>query len=558
MPRLPEKLRPTVRIETLVLVVVAWMIATMNGGWWSAVGAGRDWSRPSNWLFVAACFTALTLLHFALIAAFSNRWIVRPLLTLLVVISAGAAYYMHTFNVLLDPTMIQNVLRTDRNEAADLLNLELIGWVLAWSALPVAFIWLVRSERVPLLRALLRRGAAVGAAVILAVLAVLPISRDITSFMRNQREARYLITPSNYIWGLVLNSMHSARDVHVAREPVGADAHLLHVAVDASAPRVFVLVVGETARAANFSLFGYPRQTNPELARLDITAFSAVKSCGTSTEVSVPCLFSPYGRADYDERRIRNSETLLDVLVRAGYRVRWIDNQSGCKGVCLGAGIEYERIDPDSAPDLCKDRECYDEIIVRRLKSALTDVHGNTVFVLHMMGNHGPAYFRRYPDAFRKFVPDCATAELRDCSREQVVNAYDNAILYTDHILAQLIATLSAESPRLDSAMLYVSDHGESLGEKGLYLHGIPYSIAPDVQTHVPMIVWLSPAMTASGDVSARCLSAKVDAPLSHDNVFHSVLGLLNVSTSAYRQDRDLFDGCRGPEYRALVQAEHH
>src|SRR6185369_10547056 len=186
---------------------------------------------------------------------------------------------------------------------------------------------------------------------------------------------------------------------------------------------------------------------------------------GTSTEVSVPCMFSPYGRADYDEHRIRSSETLLDVLVRAGYRVRWIDNQSGCKGVCKGPGVEYEKIDVKSDPVLCADGECRDEMIVRRLATELADVHGNTVFVLHMMGNHGPAYFRRYPPAYRLFVPDCATAELRDCTREQVVNAYDNAILYTDHILAQLIATLSAESPRLDSAMLYVSDHGESLGE---------------------------------------------------------------------------------------------
>ena len=556
MLRVPERLRPTIRIETLVLAVAAWMIAAMNGGWWSAVGAGRDWSRPSNWLFVVACFAALTLLHFVLIAPFANRWIVRPLLTLLVVASAAAAYFIHTFNVLLDPTMMENVLRTDRNEAVDLINFELISWVLAWSALPVAFIWLVRIRRLPLLRAVLTRGAAVGAALILALLAILPISRDISSFMRNQREARYLITPSNYIWGLALNSMHTARDVHVAREPVGRDAHLMHIALDTSAPHVFVLVVGETARAANFSLFGYPRPTNPELAKLDVTAFSNVKSCGTSTEVSVPCMFSPYGRADYDERRIRNSETLLDVLVRAGYRVRWIDNQSGCKGVCKGPGIEYEKIDPASAPDLCKAGECYDEIIARRLKAGLADAHANTVFVLHMMGNHGPAYFRRYPAEFRKFVPDCATAELRDCSRQEVVNAYDNAILYTDHVLAQIIATLSAESPRLDSAMLYVSDHGESLGENGLYLHGIPYSIAPDLQTHVPMIVWLSSTMTDSGDVDERCLRGKADASLSHDNVFHSMLGLLDVSTSAYRADRDLFDGCRGAEYRALVQAE--
>ena len=128
-------------------------------------------------------------------------------------------------------------------------------------------------------------------------------------------------------------------------------------------PRVLVLVIGETARAANFSLLGYARETNPELAGADVTAFSNVTSCGTSTEVSVPCMFSPYGRANYDERRIRNSEGLLDVLARAGYAVKWLDNQSGCKGVCKGAGIEFEKT--------CKAGECHDEVLVRRLSEEL-------------------------------------------------------------------------------------------------------------------------------------------------------------------------------------------
>jgi lipid A ethanolaminephosphotransferase len=552
---MPARLRPMIRVETLVLVVVAWMIATLNGGWWSAVGADRNWSQPSNWLFVLACFVALTALHFAVIAAVSNRWIVRPLLTLLVVLGAAAAYYVRTFHVILDPAMMENVLRTDRNEAKDLLNVGVFAWVLAWSLPPVAFIWVVRLRPVPVLRAFFVRVGAVAGALVLGALSIFPISRDITAFMRNQREARYLITPANYLWGVTVSAFRDTKDAHGPREPVGRDAHLLHVALN-TPPHVLVLVVGETARADNFSLLGYPRLTNPQLAQLGVTTFDDVKSCGTSTEVSVPCMFSPYGRADYDEHRIRRSETLLDVLVRAGYRVRWIDNQSGCKGVCNGAGVEYEKIDPRSAPDLCSDGECWDEVLARRLQAELPDVRGDTVFVLHMMGNHGPAYFRRYPAQFRRFTPDCATAELRDCTREQVVNAYDNAILYTDHVLARIVATLAADAGRLDSAMLYVSDHGESLGEKGLYLHGIPYSIAPEQQTHVPMIVWLSRAMTETGDVNARCLHSKAGAPLSHDNLFHSVLGLLDVSTSAYREDRDLFDGCRGAAYRAVVQAD--
>jgi lipid A ethanolaminephosphotransferase len=540
-----SRLRPMIRVETLVLAAVVWLVATANFAWWSAVGQGRQWSQPANWWFIACCFTALAALHYVILAPFAHRRVVRPLLTLVVIVSAAAAWYMRTYAVMLDPTMVQNVLRTDSHEARELLNWDMVVWVLAWSALPLLGIWMVRLRRVKPLRAVMLRAGSVLAALIIAVLAFLAISRDLTSFMRNEREARYLITPGNYLYGLALSSMHRVEDAHQPRETVGADARFMQVS-NVTGPRVLVLVIGETARAANFSLLGYSRETNPELAGADVTAFSNVTSCGTSTEVSVPCMFSPYGRANYDERRIRNSEGLLDILARAGYAVKWLDNQSGCKGVCKGAGIEFEKT--------CKAGECHDEVLVSRLAVELSQVESNTVFVLHMIGNHGPAYFRRYPAEFRRFLPDCETAELRDCTRQQVVNAYDNAILYTDHVLASIIGTLKREPRRLDSSMIYVSDHGESLGEHGLYLHGIPYAIAPELQTHVPMLVWVSRQMSATGDVDVTCLRGKSHDALSHDNLFHSVLGLMDVRTAAYLPARDIFDGCRGVVARSYAQ----
>lgn len=539
------RLRPMIRVETMVLVVVAWLIAALNTSWWSAAGVGRDWSEPANWLFVGAIFVALVALHFVLLAPVSNRWTVRPLLTVVVIASAATAYFMRTYAVMMDPTMIQNILKTDTHEAKELMSWSLVGSVLLWSALPVAFIWFVRIEHRPWLRSALVRAGAMAGALVVALLSILLVSRDVTSLMRNQRELRYLITPGNYIYGLVRSAAHGAQSARMPREPVGTDARVIRVAMAPQKPRVFVLVVGETVRAANFSLLGsYVRPTTPELAKLDVIAFRNVTSCGTSTEVSVPCMFSQWGREDYDERRIRNSEGLLNVLARAGYAVKWLDNQSGCKGVCQGSGIEYQKIEPESAPDLCVADECLDGILVRRLQLELASIETNTVIVLHMMGNHGPAYYRRYPPEFRRFTPDCATAELRACSREQVVNAYDNAILYADHVLAGLVNAL-AGARTLDTALLYVSDHGESLGENGLYLHGLPYSIAPDTQTHVPMIAWLSPSFAADHAVDTRCVRAKEGDELSHDNLFHSVLGLLDVQTRVYKPARDIFEGCR-------------
>jgi lipid A ethanolaminephosphotransferase len=530
--------RPMMRVETVVLIVIAWMVAVLNGSWWTAAGAGRDWTSLSTWSFLCSTFVALVALHFALIAPLIGRWTARPLLTVIVIASAAAAYYMREYSVLLDPAMIQNILKTDTYEAKDLLSWSMVGYVLLGSALPVAFIWLVRLERRGWIGASLVRVGSVFGAVVIAVLAILPVNRDLTSLMRNQRELRYLITPGNFVYGLVARSASDARDAGVSRAPVGTDARMIRAA-GTDKPRVFVLVVGETARAANFSMMGYERATNPELAGLDVVAFRDVRSCGTSTEISVPCMFSPYGRADYDERRIRNSEGLLDVLARAGYAVQWIDNQSGCKGVCQGAGIEYRKS--------CPAGECFDGVLVSELDRELDNMSRDTVIVLHMMGNHGPAYFKRYPQEFRRFTPACGTAELRRCTRAEVVNAYDNAILYTDHVLASIVSSLQRRSSSLDAAMLYLSDHGESLGEAGLYLHGLPYAIAPETQKRVPMIAWLSPQFANAVGVDRECLLGKVDEPLSHDNLFHSVIGVLDVHTRVYRAGRDVFEGCRVP-----------
>src|SRR6185295_18168827 len=228
---------------------------------------GRDWSHPANWLFIACCFVTLVGLHFVLIAPFAFRWIARVLLSLLVIVTAAATYFMHTFAVMLDPTMIQNVLRTDWHEARELLNWSLLGWVLAWSLLPLAFIWLVHLAAVPPLRALAIRAACVLGALLIAVLAVLPVSRDFTSLMRNQKQARYLITPGNLIYGLVAQSMKNVRDVNAPREVIGADAHLAAQPAGGN-PRVLVLVLGETVRAANFSLLGGRRHRVQQRALL--------------------------------------------------------------------------------------------------------------------------------------------------------------------------------------------------------------------------------------------------------------------------------------------------
>jgi lipid A ethanolaminephosphotransferase len=420
--------RPQWGRGTLVALVALYCVAAGNSAWWIAVAEGRSLSDPQTWLFLASCAIALTALHFVLLLLPSTRWTVRPWLTVVVIATACTVHFMGTYGVLLDGSMLRNILHTDTREAGELLSLTLVRDVALWSVMPLAIIWWPRLSGGPIGRAALRRLGAVVGALVLAAAALAPISRDFISLMRNQRELRYLITPGNFIVGLGRLGMSDARAARRPREIVGADARRIQSG-STSRPRVFVLVVGETARAANFSLNGYSRPTNPELSRLDIVYYSDVRSCGTSTEVSIPCMFSPWGRADYDEGRIRGAEGLLHVLARAGYDVLWLENQSGCKGVCEGAGIRPRKLEASDTPGLCRGEECDDRILVEALQKELESVQRDSVIVLHLMGNHGPAYYRRYPDEFRRFLPDCRAAELRRCSRDEIVNAYDNGIL---------------------------------------------------------------------------------------------------------------------------------
>jgi lipid A ethanolaminephosphotransferase len=280
-----------------------------------------------------------------------------------------------------------------------------------------------------------------------------------------------------------------------------------------------------------------------------LTYYSAVRSCGTNTQTSLPCMFSHLDKDAYQSSR-QPYENLLDVLQRAGLAVLWIDNQSGCKSLC----DRVARADTFNLkiPELCKDGECYDEVMLKDLDQRIAALDParrarGVVLVLHQMGSHGPAYFRRSPPAFKAFMPECTSNVLQECPREQLVNAYDNTILYADHVLASTVQWLSSkpQADVYDGAMVYLSDHGESLGENNLYLHGLPYALAPDTQTHVPMISWVSDAMRERLGLRTDCLKAHAADPLSHDNMFHAMLGLMDVKTDLYRKDLDWFAACR-------------
>jgi lipid A ethanolaminephosphotransferase len=254
-------------------------------------------------------------------------------------------------------------------------------------------------------------------------------------------------------------------------------------------------------------------------------------------------MFSSQGLQNYDRDAIRGSESLMHLLDHLGIRTLWRDNQTGCKGAC--EGLPFESFLDAQVPAYCTGGRCFDGVLLHELDAAVARMPGDAVVVLHMLGNHGPSYYARYPEAFKRFTPACEVDELGDCERDTIVNAYDNAILYTDSVVADAVGWLEQQSAARDTALVYLSDHGESLGESGLYLHGVPRMVAPDEQLKVPMWLWLSPALREADGIDLACVRGAADAPRTHDALFSTVLGLMRVETAVRDPDFDLLAGCR-------------
>jgi lipid A ethanolaminephosphotransferase len=543
----PKTSPPRLAVSSEVLILCAsvfWTLA-LNRGFFAAALRTPMAGAWSSAAFAGALAATMVALHVLLLGVLGTRRTLKPLLALLTIVGVLVMHYTRAYNVIVDPSMMRNALHTDVAETRELLSWRLAGDLLLYALLPIALLLSVRVEPRPWALAWRARLRWLAAAALVFALGLIWQFQALASMMRNHKETRYLLTPLNAVWSMGSVLAAEARGAATPRQAIGLDATPGPSWRTQDKPRLVVMVVGETARAANWGLSGYARQTTPQLAQLPVVNFTEVSACGTSTEVSLPCMFAPVGRRRYDEAAIRGSESLLHVVARAGVAVHWRDNQSGCKGVC--EGLPRERVNAGNAPGLCHGDRCLDEGLLRGLPERLRSLaggRGTHLLVLHMLGNHGPSYFRRYPAGFERFTPVCAHDDLGSCSRDEIVNAYDNALLYTDHVLATLIKLLDAHAGEVDSAVLYISDHGESLGEKGLFLHGVPYAIAPREQTQVPMVFWSSSGFARGAALDGECLRARARAPASHDHLFHTLLGLLDVQTALYEQELDFTRSC--------------
>ena len=530
------------RPESLLALIGLFWLLTANRGFLDHAALGSGLAGWPLVRFIGLLALSVFALHWLLLLLLAHRWTVRPLVWVLLPVAAVTSHYIDSYGVRIDPSMIRNVLRTDLAEASELLGLSFALQLIVMGLVPAWILSRVPLPSRPIRRALLARSACVGAALSLLAGSIIANMQPLSSFTRNDRDARYLVTPANALWSLSVAVRGDVVQAATPITPIGLDARPGPIATDRERPLRIVLVVGETVRAANWGLSGYARDTTPRLRERDVINFSEVSSCGTNTEVSLPCMFAPIGRRAYDEARIRSSESLLHVLARAGVDVLWRDNQSGCKGVCRG--LPYEQVG-STDPARCSGGRCLDDLLLEGLGPILDRPSKTGLIVLHMLGNHGPSYWRRHPPEFAHFKPECRHDELSRCAPEEIVNAYDNAVLYTDHLLGRLIDELQSRSEHQDSVMIYLSDHGESLGERGLFLHGMPWTIAPTEQTRVPWVIWFSPGAAAQMGIDLRCLVERARRPAQHDHLFHTLLALADVRTSLHDRRWDLTAACR-------------
>lgn len=489
----------------------------------------------NNVAFLGSLAILLASLITLLLTLVTFKYTTKPALILILLLSSLASYFMDSYSVVIDHTMIQNIVQTNVAETMDLFSFKLVLYFLVLGVFPSLFIYKATIKSASLKAELAVKLKIIVVSLLIMAILILVFSRFYSSFFREHKPLRYYINPASYIYstGKYIGDIFNGSNAPV--QAIGLDAKIPHADTDRE---LIILVVGEAARADRFSINGYPRETNPLLKKEDIINFSNMWSCGTSTAVSVPCMFSVFGRDGYSDKKAKSTQNLIDVLSHAGVHVLWRDNNSDSKGVATGVGVTYEDFKNSTINPVC-DVECRDEGMLAGLQEYIAGKKEGDIFiVLHQMGNHGPAYYKRYPEAFERFKPACKSSQLEQCTREEISNAYDNAILYTDYFLSRVIGLLKQNSRQFETAMIYMSDHGESLGENGLYLHGLPYFMAPDSQKHIGAVMWFG----ESFHIDKGALRAKSAKAYSHDHLFHTILGLTEVDTLVYDKKKDIIN----------------
>ncbi|MFQ3307702.1 MAG: lipid A ethanolaminephosphotransferase [Candidatus Midichloriaceae bacterium] len=532
---------PKIGLVLINLCISFYIVLFLNAPTWNFIFAKITVLKYENIIFLCSIGLVLFCCFYAVLSIFCIRVLHKSVVIFLLLASSLAQYFLLEYNIVIDYLMLENLIQTDLAESLELVTLKMVKSVFLFGIFPSILVYHVYviypQNKIQILKIF-------GFAVLSLIIAITTIYfqfNKFASFFRNNKEITYYIIPNNYLYSAyklidsVLPEPQQESNINTATKNSKWS--------EKKRKTIFVLVIGETARAQNFSLNGYERQTNPILEKKDVISYGNTFSCGTSTATSLPCIFSSLGRDDISKSKLKYNDNLLNLVQKSGFKTIWIDNNSGCKKSCDSA----EYIDTkDYVNKNSITSEVYDINMLDLLEKHVKKHVGNEdlFVVLHQKGSHGPEYYKRVPKEFYKFTPICKTAELQNCSVQSLVNSYDNTILYTDFFLGKLIDLLKKHDDT-DTALVYVSDHGESLGESNIYLHGMPYMIAPKEQKHVPMLMWFSQNYINDFDINTKCLKKHSKEEFSHDNLFYTILDMLDIKTKALKENMSILSTCK-------------
>lgn len=457
---------------------------------------------------------------------------IKPLSILFLILNSLAGYFVNTYHLVLNKTMLANIFDTNFFEATEWMGYAFWMYMFAFAFLPSLLVLRVQIHFEVLGRRCLK--ALYCVLVTASLLTVfIPYKNDVKVYLKTNFNLRYQFVPTGYVSALVSLMKASFQKGEVINSTQGM---IQHPYWQQGKKNLIVFILGESARDANFSLSGYKRDTAAPLRPYlsDMVVFHHTESCGVVTRVSVPCLFSAYSRSNYAERAVVYSTNILDILQKNNMNVLWLDNELGCNKVCRNIPTEYT----------CKSRDCLDMQLNDVFRQKIATFEKDTFVVLHQRGSHGPRYDLRVSEDYRKWKPFCDRSDHQNCSSKELINVYDNTIYYTSVVIADLIKTLSQLTDEFNPILIYISDHGESLGEKDVYGHGGDFQDAPKEQKEVPFFIWMPKSTRDAFGFNQKCLNNKTKTQQSQDTIFHSLLGLMGIHTIIYDEKLDIFSGC--------------
>jgi len=445
-----------------------------------------------------------------------NKYVFAIIFPIFSLLGAILSFYRHTFKASLTPMIVDAAFNNDYGTTTDLISVELIVFVLI-SLIIAGFLVFYRLKKIRIKKHLFHL--------------VFALTGIILIFTVNPR------IKTNVLQRFPYNIYHSLSEysklkkaMNVERVDFEPDFNC-HVLEDKNDSLIVVFVIGEAARSDHFSLNGYSRNTNPLLSlREHVYALPNVYSEYTHTVRSLPHMLT---RADsINEHLAFNEFSFISLFNKCGYRTEWISNQDPANSYVFFMKECDTIIYAHPEKTVYNFNNWLDEDLIPFVKKSISKSYKNNLMILHTIGSHW-YYNSHFTKEFEVFTPITKSRIITQNSPEEIINSYDNTILYTDYFLDKLIGILNDKN----ALLIYVSDHGEILGEDGLWLHASDHQAAKNPAA----LIWMSDKYLRNHPEKREALITNQDKRWRTDFIFHSIISGANIPSSSVQKSLDVF-----------------